>query len=166
MSLFNGVACERSGRMDLKYQHWRWQPHECDLPSSVKFYMVTRFNAIAMLERLRNKRLVFVGDSLTRNQWTSMVCLLESSIAPTLKSVTPKGSLTTFKINECNASIDHYWAPYLVESTSGHPVHHHFSSEQILKVQAIEKHARHWTDADILVFDSYVWWRRPKFKVL
>ncbi|CAL5335213.1 unnamed protein product [Camellia sinensis] len=143
MSLFNGVACERSGRMDLKYQHWRWQPHECDLP---------RFNAIAMLERLRNKRLVFVGDSLTRNQWTSMVCLLESSIAPTLKSVTPKGSLTTFKIN--------------LESTSDHPVHHHFSSEQILRVQAIEKHARHWTDADILVFDSYVWWRRPKFKVL
>ncbi|CAL5335205.1 unnamed protein product [Camellia sinensis] len=143
MSLFNGVACERSGRMDLKYQHWRWQPHECDLP---------RFNAMAMLERLRNKRLVFVGDSLTRNQWTSMVCLLESSIAPTLKSVTPKGSLTTFEID--------------LESTSDHPVHHHFSSEQILRVQAIEKHARHWTDADILVFDSYVWWRRPKFKVL
>lgn len=35
MSLFNGVACERSGRMDLKYQHWTWQPHECDLPRSL-----------------------------------------------------------------------------------------------------------------------------------
>ncbi|GMP94241.1 hypothetical protein CsSME_00043768 [Camellia sinensis var. sinensis] len=88
MSLFNGVGCERSGRMDLKHQHWRWQPHECDLP---------RFTAMAMLERLRNKRLVFVGDSLTRNQWTSMVYLLESSIAPTLKSVTTKGPLTTSK---------------------------------------------------------------------
>jgi hypothetical protein len=25
-------ACGRFGRTDLKYQHWRWQPHGCDLP--------------------------------------------------------------------------------------------------------------------------------------
>lgn len=26
------VACEKYGRSDLRYQHWRWQPHACDLP--------------------------------------------------------------------------------------------------------------------------------------
>lgn len=25
-------ACEKYGRKDLKYQQWRWQPQDCDLP--------------------------------------------------------------------------------------------------------------------------------------
>jgi hypothetical protein len=28
-------ACGKFGRTDLKYQHWRWQPHGCDLPRCV-----------------------------------------------------------------------------------------------------------------------------------
>ncbi|GFY87817.1 similar to TRICHOME BIREFRINGENCE-LIKE 34 [Actinidia rufa] len=87
----DGIACEKFGRKDLKYQHWRWQPHDCDLP---------RFNATAMLERLRGKRLVFVGDSLNRNQWVSMVCLVQSQIPPALKSMHINGSLMTFKAND------------------------------------------------------------------
>ncbi|THF98173.1 hypothetical protein TEA_014645 [Camellia sinensis var. sinensis] len=34
------------------------------------------------------------------------------------------------------------------------------------KSPEIENHARHWTDADILVFNSYIWWRKPKLKAL
>lgn len=26
------LACEKYGRPELSYQHWRWQPHHCDLP--------------------------------------------------------------------------------------------------------------------------------------
>lgn len=33
-----------------------------------------------MLELLRGKRLVYVGDSLNRNMWESMVCLLWNSV--------------------------------------------------------------------------------------
>lgn len=33
-----------------------------------------------MLERLRGRRLVFVGDSLNRNMWESLVCILKNSI--------------------------------------------------------------------------------------
>lgn len=32
-----------------------------------------------MLERLRGKRLVFVGDSLNRNMWESLVCIFRNS---------------------------------------------------------------------------------------
>lgn len=33
-----------------------------------------------MLEMLRGKRLVFVGDSLNRNMWESLVCILLNSV--------------------------------------------------------------------------------------
>ncbi|KAK9699194.1 hypothetical protein RND81_08G159300 [Saponaria officinalis] len=151
------LACHKFGRLDLSYQFWRWQPHHCDLP---------RFNATALLENLRNKRLVFVGDSLNRGQWISMLCLVDKAIPNTsLKFVQTNGSLSTFKAIEYNASIEFYWAPLLVESNSDHPENHRVP-ERIVRTQAIEKHARHWSDADFLVFDSYLWWRRPTMKIL
>lgn len=33
--LFEGVDCEKYGRKNLNYQHWRWQPNDCDLPRYV-----------------------------------------------------------------------------------------------------------------------------------
>jgi hypothetical protein len=32
----NQSACQKFGRTDLRYQHWRWQPHGCDLPRYVR----------------------------------------------------------------------------------------------------------------------------------
>lgn len=37
-------------------------------------------NAADFLERLRDKKLVFVGDSLNRNMWESLVCILHHSV--------------------------------------------------------------------------------------
>ncbi|KAG6735262.1 hypothetical protein POTOM_062193 [Populus tomentosa] len=152
------LACEKFGRKDLNYQNWRWQPHQCDLP---------RFNATLLLERLRNKRLMFVGDSLNRGQWVSMVCLVDSVIPPGLQSMHQhrNGSLHIFKAIEYNATIEFYWAPLLVESNSDDPVYHRVD-DRTVRVQGIEKHARHWTDADILVFNTYLWWRRAQMTVL
>ncbi|CAA0836264.1 Protein trichome birefringence-like 34 [Striga hermonthica] len=151
------LACGKFGRKDLDYQHWRWQPHHCDLP---------RFNATALLEKLRNKRLVFVGDSLNRGQWVSMVCLLDHAIPHGRKHMHNNGSsLITFTAKEYNAKVEFYWAPLMVESNSDDPVSHRLP-DRIVRAQAIEKHGRHWTDADILVFNTYLWWRRPKMKVL
>ncbi|KAL5974709.1 Protein trichome birefringence-like 34 [Asimina triloba] len=144
------LACEKFGRQDFKYQNWRWQPHQCNLP---------RFNATALLERLRGKRLVFVGDSLNRGQWVSMVCLLDAVIPSSLKSMYTNGSLSSFRVLEYNASVEFYWAPLLVESNSDDPVNHRVP-DRTVRANSITKHARHWTGADILVFNSYLWWRR------
>ncbi|XP_058075243.1 protein trichome birefringence-like 34 isoform X1 [Magnolia sinica] len=150
------LACEKYGRTDFMYQNWRWQPHQCDLP---------RFNATTLLERLRGKRLVFVGDSLNRGQWVSMVCLIESVIPSSLKSMHSNGSLNAFKALEYNALVEFYWAPLLVESNSDDPVNHRLP-DRIIRANSITKHAKHWMSADILVFNSYLWWRRSKMKVL
>lgn len=50
------------------------------------------------MERLRGKRLMFVGDSLNRNQWESMVCLAQSVAPPGKKTLVKNGSLNVFRL--------------------------------------------------------------------
>uniref|UniRef100_A0ACD5YZI8 Uncharacterized protein n=1 Tax=Avena sativa TaxID=4498 RepID=A0ACD5YZI8_AVESA len=147
------VTCMRNGRRDDSYQRWRWQPSSCDLPS---------FDARALLERLRNKRLMFVGDSLNRNQWESMVCLVQSAIPSRehkslAKFVGPNGSLNVFTATEYNATVEFYWAPFLVQSNSDDPQVHSVT-DRIIAWRSIVKHAKHWRSADYLVFNTYIWW--------
>ncbi|KAF7142457.1 hypothetical protein RHSIM_Rhsim05G0225000 [Rhododendron simsii] len=166
--MWDEFACEMFGRKDLNYQrYWWWaaQPLS-NLRRPPKASLFRRFNATALLEKLRGKRMVFVGDSLNKNQWVSMVCLVESAIPAPLKSLQLNGSFFKFKAIEYNASIDFYWSPMLVESNSDDPVTHRWP-ERIVRISEIEKHARHWTNADILIFNSYLWWRqRHKMKLL
>ncbi|XP_071738455.1 protein trichome birefringence-like 34 [Rutidosis leptorrhynchoides] len=155
--LHGDLACQTYGRKDSKYQKWRWQPHDCDFP---------RFDGKMMLEKLTNKRLLFVGDSVNRNQWDSMMCLLHTSIPGEKKlGVGLNKTLYTFRSNDYNISIDYYWAPMLVESNGDDPSNHRLDHRTI-RVKSIEKHARHWVDADILIFNSYLWWRLPQVKLL
>ncbi|KAJ3680889.1 hypothetical protein LUZ60_015378 [Juncus effusus] len=149
------VACDKYGRKDLMYQKWRWQPNSCDLP---------RFDAVKFLEKIRGKRMVFVGDSLNRNQWVSMVCLVESVVAEEHKTRTINESLMSFKIQNYNVSIDFYWSPLLVESNCDDPIIHRVSS-RIMRAYRMDKHAKNWMDADIIVFNSYLWWKKPNMKM-
>ncbi|XP_068667019.1 protein trichome birefringence-like 31 [Aristolochia californica] len=142
------VTCQRNGRPDSLYQNWRWEPHQCKLP---------RFNALNLLEILRNRRMMFIGDSIQRTQWESMVCLLQSVIPEGKKSIHRDPPRKIFRAEEFNASIEFYWAPFIVESNSDH-FKKHTVRKRLVKLDAISKNSHHWEGVDVLVFESYVWW--------
>ncbi|XP_052154735.1 xylan O-acetyltransferase 2 [Oryza glaberrima] len=144
------VTCTRNGRRDDGYQKWRWQPRDCDLPLA--------FDARLFMERLRGKRLMFVGDSLNRNQWESMVCLVRPALSPGKSYVTWwDGQRVVLHAWEYNATVEFYWAPFLVESNSDDPKAHSIR-DRVIKPEAIAAHAGDWVGVDYLVFNTYIWW--------
>lgn len=145
-----------------------------------------------MLETLRGKRMMYIGDSLNRGQYVSMICLLHSIIPEDAKSFETFGSLTVFTakvtfiillisfkvsldiqiesswqwidefefdvyVQEYNATIEFYWAPFLLESNSDDAVIHRVS-DRIVRKGSVNKHGKHWKGVDIIVFNTYLWW--------
>ncbi|XP_057523267.1 protein trichome birefringence-like 33 isoform X1 [Amaranthus tricolor] len=143
------LTCQEYGRPDKDYQYWRWQPHGCDLP---------KFNATLMLEALRNKRMLFVGDSLNRGQFASMVCLLHRLVPEEGKAMNSSyDSLTVFRMKDYNTTIEFYWAPFLLESNSD-DAGDHKAPDRIIRKGSINTHGKIWKGADIVVFNTYLWW--------
>ncbi|XP_058221547.1 protein trichome birefringence-like 31 [Rhododendron vialii] len=146
--LVKQVTCSRNGRPDSLYQNWRWQPNACNLP---------RFDALKLLEVLRNKRLMFVGDSIQRGMFDSMVCLVQSVIPDGKKSLQRIPPRKIFTAKEYNASIEYFWAPFIVESNSDNATNHTVV-KRVVNLDSISKHGKQWDGVDILVFESYIWW--------
>ncbi|XP_042474895.1 protein trichome birefringence-like 36 [Macadamia integrifolia] len=142
--LSDAVNCQRNGRPDSNYEKWKWKPHGCAMP---------RFNALNFLGKMRRKRIMLVGDSITRNQWESLVCLVESVIPTEQKIVTYTGPTMAFHALDFETSIEFCWAPFLVELKREGPL-----NKRILHLDKIEENARFWRGVDIIVFDSAHWW--------
>ncbi|KAG2619860.1 protein trichome birefringence-like 33 [Panicum virgatum] len=146
------LTCQAHGRPDAAYQRWRWQPHGCALPA---------FDAARVLEALRGKRMLFVGDSLGRGQFASMVCLLHSAIpggGGSSLRMSPDQQHTVFAAGGgYNATVEFYWAPFLLESNSDDAAAHRIS-ERMVRRGSIDYHGRHWRGADVVVFNTYLWW--------
>ncbi|KAH9290405.1 hypothetical protein KI387_034522 [Taxus chinensis] len=132
----NEYNCRANGRPDSDYEKWRWQPNGCILP---------RFDAGRLLGRLKGKRLIFVGDSVSLDQFQSMACLLHT-IAPDA-FIPSRSMLTTFRSAEYNASVEFFWAPFLVQLETTE------QGKKILHVDGIEKNEIRWKGVDLLVFE-------------
>nr|XP_016470331.1 PREDICTED: protein trichome birefringence-like 43 [Nicotiana tabacum] len=70
LCMLNNFDCLKNGRPDKDYLKYRWQPTGCNL---------SRFNATKFQLKLKGKRLMFVGDSLSLDQWQSLTCMLHAA---------------------------------------------------------------------------------------
>ncbi|KAL7193905.1 hypothetical protein ACSBR2_025527 [Camellia fascicularis] len=150
--------CQNNGRKDSDYLKWRWKPHGCELP---------RFNATDFLVRLRGKRLMLVGDSMNRNQFESLLCLLREGLPNKSKMYEVHGYKITkgrgyyiFKFEDYDCTVEFVRSHFLVKE--GLRINAQGNSNPTLSIDRIDKSAPRWKRADILVFNTGHWWTHGK----
>nr|CAB3468628.1 unnamed protein product [Digitaria exilis] len=151
-------SCAANGRPDDGHTRWRWAPRHCSLP---------RFNATDFLTRLRGKRLMLVGDSMNRNQFESMLCILREALPDKARVFETHGYRISkgrcyfvFKFVDYDCTVEFVRSHFLVRE--GVRFNRQRNSNPILQIDRIDKTANRWKKADVLVFNTGHWWTHGK----
>ncbi|XAR71787.1 hypothetical protein NMG60_11018200 [Bertholletia excelsa] len=98
--------CQGNGRPDKDYENWRWKPAKCDLP---------KFDPKKFLELMRGKTLAFIGDSVSRNQMESLLCILWQAEVPKNRG---NKRMQRYYFRSTSTMIVRIWSSWLVHQTS------------------------------------------------
>lgn len=133
--------CQKYGRPDTLYLKYRWKPNACELP---------RFNGEDFLNRVRGQKIMFVGDSLSLNQWQSLTCLLHAAVPLAKTTFVKKGDLSTLTFLDYGVSVMFFRSTYLVDLVSE-------SMGVVLNLDSIQG-GDAWKGMDMLIFNTWHWW--------
>ncbi|KAK9084570.1 hypothetical protein Sjap_024981 [Stephania japonica] len=102
-----------------------------------------------MLELIKGKRLVFVGDSINRNQWESMLCLLFGAIKDPKRIYETHGRRITkekgnysFKFVDYKCTVEFYVTHFLVHESKGRVKQRRVPT---LRLDALDKGSSRWS---------------------
>nr|GMD20293.1 protein trichome birefringence-like 41 [Ipomoea batatas] len=135
--------CVKYGRTNLEYLKYRWQPHGCELP---------RFNGEDFLRRMKGKKIMYVGDSLSLNNFESLLCLLHGTV-PGVKykeEFTPLNVTVTFQDYDVEVILFH--SEFLVDIEKE-------GIGRVVKMNSV-KNGEIWKQINVLIFNSWLWWLR------
>ncbi|XP_061372920.1 protein trichome birefringence-like 42 [Gastrolobium bilobum] len=133
--------CEENGRPDRHYLHYRWKPKGCKLP---------RFNGRDFLKRFKGKKILFVGDSLSVNQWLSLTCMIHVAVPQSKYNLQRIGNLSSFILPEYGVSVMLSRNPFLVDLVEE-------EIGTVLKLDSIQN-GNSWKGYDMIIFNTWHWW--------
>ncbi|KAI3870027.1 hypothetical protein MKW92_024555 [Papaver armeniacum] len=163
-------ACYNNGRPDDQFLKWQWQWQSKQTNARCDSNNIPSFlNATDFLERLRGKKLVFAGDSLNRNMFISLLCILWNVIPDKTRVFRPSGEFKSrgdfsIRYDDYNCTVVFVWSPFLVNETN--PINRRNKIDlrpETLRLDLVDQLASSvYRDADVVVFDSWHWWTGPK----
>ncbi|KAK2984200.1 hypothetical protein RJ640_017313 [Escallonia rubra] len=133
--------CQKYGRPDTQYLKYSWKPDSCDLP---------RFDGMEFLRRWRGKKIMFVGDSLSLNQWESLSCMIHASVPKAKTTYVRQQTLSSVRFEDYEVTLYLYHTTYLVDIVRE-------GIGRVLKLNSIEG-GNAWKGMDMLIFNSWHWW--------
>ncbi|XP_059433036.1 protein trichome berefringence-like 7 isoform X2 [Corylus avellana] len=150
-----GFNCLGNGRRDKDYLRLRWKPKDCDIP---------RFTVKRILEMLRSKRVVFVGDSMSRTQWESLICLLMTGVEDKKSVYEINGNKITKRIrylgvrfSSFNFTVEFFRSVFLMQQGSM-PRHAPKRVKSTLRLDKLDNISNYWVNSDVLIFNTGQWW--------
>ncbi|CAA7018145.1 unnamed protein product [Microthlaspi erraticum] len=144
--------CMKYGRPDTEFLRWRWKPDGCDIPI---------FDPQEFLEMVRDKAMGFVGDSISRNQVQSLLCLLSRVEYPEDISSSPETDFKVWNYTSYNFTLHAMWSPFLVKSTKPDPTDPKFNLFSLYLDEYDTKWTSQINQLDYLVISSGHWFYRP-----
>ncbi|CAK9171503.1 unnamed protein product, partial [Ilex paraguariensis] len=109
-------ACRLTQRTDFSYEGYRWHPENCEMPE---------FEGSEFLRRMQDKTIAFIGDSLGRQQFQSLMCMVTGGEEkPEVENVGRKYGLVkargairpdgwAYRFPHTNTTFLYYWSASL-----------------------------------------------------
>ncbi|KAJ6378020.1 hypothetical protein OIU78_028286 [Salix suchowensis] len=111
-------ACRLTQRTNFSYEGYRWQPENCKMQE---------FEKSAFLRRMQDKTIAFIGDSLGRQQFQSLMCMATSGewradvedVGKKYGLFKPRGAIRpngwAYRFSNTNTTILYYWSSTLAD---------------------------------------------------